>query len=766
MFKNYYDYKQNRKKMQIKLLPKVVNNNKDINIAIIIPYRNRIIHLKKFINHINNLNKNPNHNFDLYIIDQNNFDRFNRGLTLNIGYYMAKKIFNYDRYIFHDVDSYPSQEIFNLYFAFIDKNIHFASPYLGYKYNFDTFMGGVIGFKSNDFEKINGFSSTFFGWGGEDDSIYNRCVFNNIEIFRPSSGSYSLDEHEGPKSFETNKNKQINILNDLHVWNKDGIKQLDSFYINYKNFELDNFIDNYNIPESNLKNNAELLFNFNQPQSGDSVLQTRKNDTQSIWIYKIDYLALHNKYKSILLSKNFVNQKINEKINKDFKNQRYFQHKLKPNYISVIEPLIYWNEIKDKIINTFTKPKKFNINFETNKRTEKINNILKNEFKQSSKLNVDDLEKTLKFIYDTYNELIYIRIRDNKIECAYHIYNPFNSIDWYKNLKYKSKYLNESVIDLLDNLNKSYYTIKNPHFQPANNCLLGFDSYNYFEGNPTSYVKGFIDMINYTIKQFKQVPDSDILINRKDFAYLRKDDKYSYTHVLNEKINNPLDKYWIIGSQSKTNMNKDIPVPSSDEWDTINKKEKFETKWSQKKETAIFRGSSTGCGTYEKNNPRMKLADLSFKNKEILDVALSKLTRRIKAYNEEIFIVDEKKYNYLVGSFMDHQQQSEYKYIFNIEGNAQSYRYPTEFKKHSVVLNVESQFYMWFEPLLKNNKHYIKIDSDYNNVLSTVKYLKENDKKAEQIAENGYRFAKKYINKKMIGTYWFYFMYYINELSH
>jgi hypothetical protein len=184
-FNTYYDYKKNRKIIDIELLPlnDPTLNDKSVNIAIIIPHRNRINHLNKFFDYIKKLNKNENHNYDIYIIDQNNFDRFNRGLILNIGYYIAKKNHNYDRFIFHDVDSYPSQELFNLYFSFLDKNIHYASPYLGYKYNYDAFFGGVIGMKGNDFEKINGFPSSFFGWGGEDDSLYNRVVYNNIKIY-------------------------------------------------------------------------------------------------------------------------------------------------------------------------------------------------------------------------------------------------------------------------------------------------------------------------------------------------------------------------------------------------------------------------------------------------------------------------------------------------------------------------------------------------------------------------------------------------------
>ena len=746
----YNDYKQNRKKINFDIIKELNYINSNVNIAIIVPERNRLEHLQKFINWINKLNKLSNHNFDIYIINQNNFDKFNRGILLNIGYYIAKKNKLYQRYILHDVDSYPDQDLFNLYFSNLDKNIHFASPHLGYKYNFENFLGGVFGIKPDDFEKINGFPNNFFGWGGEDDSFYNRLAINNIKVYRPSKGKYYLEEHDKPKPNELNKKKQKNILFDLQNWKNNGIKQLDSLYINYKFNELEDFIENYEINNPNYKNNAELLYKY-------------KLIKKSVSIYKIDFLVLHNEKEDKLLLKNYVDFKIKKKSLMCGSN--CIHHKIQNKYMSYIEPLIYWDEIKEKIINTFTKPKKFTLNIITNKRTNKIKNILKEEFSfYKNNLKLEDLENTIKFIFETYNEIIYIRIRNNKIECKYHIYSEINKINWFKNLKYKSKPINESIINILEDIKKPYYTIKNPNFTSTNNCLLGLDSYNYFEGIPFTYVQNFIEMINYTIKYFKIIPDCDILINRKDFSYLRKDNKYSYINLLDEKIKEPLKKYWVIGCQSKQEINLDIPIPSADEWTKIKENNKYKIKWSNKKSIAIFRGSSTGCGTNETNNKRLKLVSLS--NKNNLDVALTTLTGKMKVYNQNIYLIDFKKYEKYIGSFLDGTEQSKYKYIFNIEGNSQAYRYSTEFAKQSIILNVKSEYYMWFNKLIIKNKHFIEIDSNYDNLQETITYLINNDNKAEKIAHNGYKFYKKYINKKMIAYYWFYYMYNINQLNY
>jgi hypothetical protein len=70
---------------------------------------------------------------------------------------------------------------------------------------------------------------------------------------------------------------------------------------------------------------------------------------------------------------------------------------------------------------------------------------------------------------------------------------------------------------------------------------------------------------------------------------------------------------------------------------------------------------------------------------------------------------------------------------------------------------------MWFEPLLVNNRHFIEVET--NELESKVLELIKNDKESERIANNGYKFSKKYINKKRISAYWFYYMLYLNKFT-
>lgn len=48
---------------------------------------------------------------------------------------------------------------------------------------YSTIFGGVGGLTLAQMEKTNGFSNMFWGWGGEDDDMYNRFVLTKAVSF-------------------------------------------------------------------------------------------------------------------------------------------------------------------------------------------------------------------------------------------------------------------------------------------------------------------------------------------------------------------------------------------------------------------------------------------------------------------------------------------------------------------------------------------------------------------------------------------------------
>ena len=46
------------------------------------------------------------------------------------------------------------------------------------------FLGGVTMLTKQQFTKINGYSNLFWGWGGEDDDLFNRVKISKMNVTR------------------------------------------------------------------------------------------------------------------------------------------------------------------------------------------------------------------------------------------------------------------------------------------------------------------------------------------------------------------------------------------------------------------------------------------------------------------------------------------------------------------------------------------------------------------------------------------------------
>ena len=63
--------------------------------------------------------------------------------------------------------------------------IEILAPGLHPRYDYPTFIGGIMLLKNTDFTLVNGMSNKYWGWGLEDDEFYRRLQDANLEIQRP-----------------------------------------------------------------------------------------------------------------------------------------------------------------------------------------------------------------------------------------------------------------------------------------------------------------------------------------------------------------------------------------------------------------------------------------------------------------------------------------------------------------------------------------------------------------------------------------------------
>ncbi|XP_061777970.1 beta-1,4-galactosyltransferase 1-like [Nerophis ophidion] len=197
-------------------------------VAIIIPFRNRHEHLNKWLFYLHPILIRQQLDYGVYVINQAGEGLFNRAKLLNVGFVEALKDYDYNCFVFSDVDLVPVDDR-NLYRCF-DSPRHLAVAIDKFQYSlpYNTYFGGVSSLSKEQYLKINGFSNTFWGWGGEDDDIYNRIIFKRMSISRPDMviGQYKMIIHDRDLHNEANEVNLVKINQTLQTMDHDGFKSL------------------------------------------------------------------------------------------------------------------------------------------------------------------------------------------------------------------------------------------------------------------------------------------------------------------------------------------------------------------------------------------------------------------------------------------------------------------------------------------------------------------------------------------------------------
>ncbi|CAL1530418.1 unnamed protein product [Lymnaea stagnalis] len=175
-------------------------------VAIIIPFRNRYVHLYILLNNIIPMMQRQKVDARFFVIEQAPPTIFNRAALFNVGFIEALKLDSFDCFIFHDVDLIPLNDR-NLYRC-DEHPMHFAVAMDKYEYKlpYKKYVGGVVGFTKEQYLRINGNSNLYFGWGGEDDDLFERIDNKEYEIARPylDVGKYDMVRHKQDKGNEDN----------------------------------------------------------------------------------------------------------------------------------------------------------------------------------------------------------------------------------------------------------------------------------------------------------------------------------------------------------------------------------------------------------------------------------------------------------------------------------------------------------------------------------------------------------------------------------
>ncbi|KAK2492563.1 hypothetical protein MC885_020757 [Smutsia gigantea] len=197
-------------------------------VAIIIPFRNRQEHLKYWLYYLHPILQRQQLDYGIYVINQAGESMFNRAKLLNIGFQEALKDYDYNCFVFSDVDLIPMND-HNTYRCFSQpRHISVAMDKFGFSLPYVQYFGGVSALSKQQFLTINGFPNNYWGWGGEDDDIFNRLVFRGMSVSRPNTivGKCRMIRHSRDKKNEPNPQRFDRIAHTKETMLSDGLNTL------------------------------------------------------------------------------------------------------------------------------------------------------------------------------------------------------------------------------------------------------------------------------------------------------------------------------------------------------------------------------------------------------------------------------------------------------------------------------------------------------------------------------------------------------------
>uniref|UniRef100_A0ACB8ESD9 Beta-1,4-galactosyltransferase 1 n=1 Tax=Sphaerodactylus townsendi TaxID=933632 RepID=A0ACB8ESD9_9SAUR len=209
-------------------------------VAIIIPFRNRDEHLKYWLYYLHPILQRQQLDYGIYVINQGGEETFNRAKLLNIGFVEALKEYDYNCFVFSDVDLIPMDDR-NTYKCYDQpRHLSVSMDKFGFRLPYNQYFGGVSALSKVQFEKINGFPNNYWGWGGEDDDIYNRLVFKGMGVSRPDAtiGKCRMIHHSRDTKNEPNPQRFTKIAHTKETMKADGLNTLSYKAVKIERFSL------------------------------------------------------------------------------------------------------------------------------------------------------------------------------------------------------------------------------------------------------------------------------------------------------------------------------------------------------------------------------------------------------------------------------------------------------------------------------------------------------------------------------------------------
>ncbi|KAF9406309.1 hypothetical protein HW555_013264, partial [Spodoptera exigua] len=273
------------------------------------------------------------------------------------------------------------------------------------------------------------------------------------------------------------------------------------------------------------------------------------------------------------------------------------------------------------------------------------------------------------------------------------------------------------------NMREEFQKIINKYHQPESTSFCHYaikqnELYRNCYGKHVGF-NMFSDNILLSLMRKVKLPDMDLVINLGDWPLVHKKDK-------------PLPVFSWCGSDDTY----DIVMPTYDltesalenmgrvTLDTLSVQSGAEIAWDEREPRAVWRGRDSRA-------ERLKLIDIARANPDLFNASLT-----------NFFFFRDKESQY--GPKQPHIsffKFFDFKYQINVDGTVAAYRMPYLLAGGGLVLKQQSPYYEHFYPQLVPWEHFVPVKRDLSDLVDRVKWARDNDDKAKQIAGNARNFA-------------------------
>lgn len=166
-------------------------------------------------------------NYTIFFVQQNGENLFNRAKLLNVGYTEARKKGPWDCFVFHDVDMLPENDR-NLYHCTImPKHMVVCASNKDYEAAYKTSVSGANSMTDLQIQAVNGWSNSYWGWGGEDDDMWRRITAVGLATWRYplTIGRYKMIQHKQQEKMELAKRTKL-LAKSHDNYKEDGLNTL------------------------------------------------------------------------------------------------------------------------------------------------------------------------------------------------------------------------------------------------------------------------------------------------------------------------------------------------------------------------------------------------------------------------------------------------------------------------------------------------------------------------------------------------------------